>query len=852
MKYNHQKIEKKWQKLWEAVEIYKISDKVNGKKNFYHLAMFPYPSGDLHIGHWYNFAPADVYARFKRMQGFNVMSPIGFDAFGLPAENAAIKRGIHPGSWTKKNIKTMRKQLKSMGTIYDWSREIITCEPEYYKWTQWMFLQLYKKGLAYRDKAIANWCPSCKTVLANEQVVEGKCERCDSEVLQKEIEQWLFKISAYAEDLLKDLDEIDWPPTTKIMQRNWIGKSDGWNIKFQISRLRPSGFGGQEKSKLQIDVFTTRADTLFGCAYLVLAPEHRLIEELKDQILNYKYVKQYIEEIQKKTERERISDLKEKTGVELKGIKAVNPVNNREIPIFAADYVLAHYGTGAVMAVPAHDQRDFDFAKKYDLPIIEVIQSEEIDKTLLKKPSLIMSDGRLEGAYEGDGILFHSGRFDGLQSKIARDKIGGGLAQKNQAQKKIYYRLKDWLISRQRYWGSPIPMVYCQKCGWQPVVEKDLPIILPKIKDFKPTSEGKSPLAKSKNFVETNCPKCKGSAQRETDTMDTFVCSSWYFLRYADPRNEKQFASKDKINSWLPVNMYIGGAEHSVMHLLYSRFFVKALKDLGRVNFQEPFLKLRHQGIILGPDGQKMSKSKGNIVDPDEQVRKYGSDAVRMYLCFMGPYNQGGPWNPNGLVGVYRFLNRVWDLADKKNKTKNEKETGESGKNEQLEIQNKQTEQLLQKTIKKVTEDIDSLRFNTAVSALMILVNHLAANGEKPTEKNLKTLLLLLAPFAPHITEELWLSLAEPSKSDKTFAVKNSIHNQEWPKYEEGLLGEKKYRLIIQINGKIRDKIEVDDGIGEEEAKKLTFGREKVKNWVVGKEIKKIVFIPGKLINIVV
>ena len=821
MKYNPTKFEKKWQGIWEKSRLYKTPDKAKGKQNFYNLVMFPYPSGNLHIGHWYNFAPADVYARYKRMRGFNVMSPIGFDAFGLPAENAAIKRGIHPRVWTHKNIANMRKQLKSMGNSYDWSREIITCEPEYYKWTQWLFLQFYKNGLAYRAKVPANWCPSCKTVLANEQVVDGKCERCDSQVIQKEIEQWLLRISAHAEDLLKDLDGLDWPATTKLMQKNWIGKSAGWQIQFAINNLQ-----------FAIPVFTTRADTLFGCTYLVVAPEHEIISKLSNQITNYKFVEQYIEESRKKTERERISEVKEKTGVELRGIKAINPANGREVPIFAADYVLLHYGTGAIMAVPAHDQRDFEFAKKYNLPIKMVI-CPNYPKTVCPI---------LDRAFEGNGFLVDSDKFTGMSSAGAKERVGEWLEKQGKAEKKVYYRLKDWLVSRQRYWGAPIPMIFCEKCSWQPVEEKDLPVLLPNIKDYLPTGEGKSPLAKSKKFANTKCQKCGSPAQRETDTMDTFICSSWYFLRYADPHNKIKFASPEKLSTWLPVNMYIGGAEHSVMHLLYARFFTKALNKIGHVDFAEPFLRLRHQGIILGSDGQKMSKSRGNVVDPDEQVKKYGADAIRIYLCFMGPYNQGGPWNPSGLVGAYRFLNKVWELfGNSKYKIRNPKQIQNSND------QNSKLEKLLHQTIKKVTEDIENMRFNTAVSALMILVNELQAQGaaHELDHGSLRTLLLLLAPFAPHLAEELWQKCL-------TFHVKHSIHAQKWPEYDSKLIEEEKINLIIQINGKVRDKIEAPAGISEEEAKRLVLGREKVKTWLQGKEIKKTIFVQGKLINFVI
>jgi len=799
--YRPQKIEKKWQKIWEEKQLYKTPEQARGKDNFYHLVMFPYPSGDLHVGHWHNFVGGDVYARFKRMQGKNVLSPVGFDAFGLPAENAAIKRGIHPKTWTQRNIGKMREQLRSIGGVYDWQREIITSDPQYYRWTQWIFLQFYKAGLAYKAKVPCNFCLSCKTVLANEQVIDGQCERCQSQVVQKEIEQWLFKITDYAEDLLKDLDPLDWPETTKMMQKNWIGKSVGWQVQFSLPDFQMS-----------VPVFTTRADTLFGCTYIVLAPEHPVVAKLKSKIKNWRFVQNHIEEAKKKTERDRVSQTREKTGVELRGVKAINPVNNRELPVFIADYVLMHYGTGAVMAVPAHDKRDWEFAKRHNLPVIDVI-----------------SGGKASQVYEGEGALVGSGRFTGIKSEIARERIGEWLSKKGKAERKVYYRLRDWLISRQRYWGVPIPMVFCQKHGWQSVAEKNLPVLLPDIESFLPTGRCDSPLAKSRKFVETACPQCGGPARRETDTMDTFVCSSWYFLRYVDPRNEKKFAAEDKIKAWLPVDIYIGGAEHTVLHLLYARFFTKALKKMGWVDFPEPFLRLRHQGIILGPDGQKMSKSRGNVVDPDEQVKKYGADSVRMYLCFMGPYNQGGPWNPSGIVGIYRFLNRVWDLF----RNIPAKSQGEDLQKEK---------RILHQTIKKVTADIEKLRFNTAISSLMVLVNKLSVNSRQSDPKTLKTLLLLLAPLAPHIAEELWFQLGE----------KNSIHCQKWPQHDPSLAKEDKIQFIVQINGRVRDRFDAASGISREKATELTFERKKVKNWLLGKAVKKVVFVPNKLINIVV
>ncbi|MBI3046347.1 MAG: leucine--tRNA ligase [Candidatus Harrisonbacteria bacterium] len=802
--YNPKKIESKWQKWWEKKRIFQAEDSARGKENFYHLVMFPYPSGDLHIGHWYNFGPADVYARYKRMRGFNVMSPIGFDAFGLPAENAAIKRKIHPQKWTMQNIKAMTKQLKSMGNSYDWSRLIITCLPEYYQWNQWLFLKLYEKGLAYRKKAPANWCPSCKTVLANEQVIEGKCERCDSEVTQKEIEQWLFKITDYAERLLDDLEMLDWPERTKIMQRNWIGRSEGAEIDFPVT-----------DSNLKIKVFTTRADTLPGATYLVLAPEHELLNLLSARILNKNAVNEYIEKAKHKSELERLAETKIKTGVEAKGITAINPYTKKEIPIWISDYVIGGYGTGAIMAVPAHDERDFAFAKEFSLPILPVVVDGKLP------------EGEIKEAYFGDGVMVNSGELDNLPNHIAKDRIielAGG-------KKKINYKLRDWLISRQRYWGAPIPIIYCSLCGTVPVPEKDLPVVLPKIKDFNPEGTGKSPLAKSKKFVNVACPKCGGAAERETDTMDTFVDSSWYFIRYADSQNKESLAEEKKIKAWLPVKIYVGGAEHTVLHLLYSRFFTKFLYDQELVNFKEPFLALRHQGIILGPDGQKMSKSRGNVVDPDDLVEKFGADSVRMHLCFMGEYHHGGPWNPTGILGVHRFLGRVWKLINDQRPTTNDQRQ-----------EDKNLEKLFHQTIKKVGEDIEAFKFNTAVSALMILLNEIEKQKSHLSPAACQIFIKLLAPFAPHLAEELW----------QKFGNETSIHLEKWPEYDEKLVMEEEFELLIQINGKLRDKVVAPKTISQEEAEKLALDRERVQDQLSKKKPKKVIFVPGRLINIVI
>lgn len=800
MNYHPKQAEKKWQRYWEKENVNVTPQK---GKNFYHLTMFPYPSGDLHIGHWYNFAPADVYARKKRMEGYRVFFPVGFDAFGLPAENAAIKRGIHPETWTYENIERMRKQINSMGAIYDWSAEIITCGSDYYKWTQWMFLQMFKAGLAYRKKVPANFCPSCRTVLANEQVVDGKCERCDSEVEQKEIEQWLFNTRKYADELLDSLEGLDWPEKTKTMQRNWIGKSQGAEIEFLVAG-KP------------VPVFTTRADTIFGATYLVLAPEHPLIEEIKAEIKNPGEVEEYIARSKKKLERERVSDAGEKSGVRLEGVSAENPMNKEEVPVFIADYVLAHYGTGAVMAVPAHDLRDYSFAKKYAMPVKRVVLSKK------------------ELPFEGEGKITHSGEFSGMISSKARECITDTLVKKGKAVKKVNYKMRDWLVSRQRYWGSPIPVVYCKKCfkeegregvdytfvngeGRAIVPVEDLPVMLPRVDDFRPSENGRSPLERSVFFREATCPRCGDKAKRETDTLDTFVCSSWYYLRYVDAHNEERFAGKEKIKEWLPVNMYIGGAEHTVLHLLYSRFFTKALRDMKHISFSEPFLKLRHQGMILGPDGVKMSKSKGNVVDPDKEVEKHGADAVRMYLCFMGPYDQGGAWNPGGITGVKRFLERVW-------KIKVEKES------------NPNIEKSLHKTVKKVTEDIESLDFNTAIAAMMSFVNEADEMGEE----QMKTFILLVAPFAPHFAEEVWHRMK----------MKGSVHLQAWPVYDKKAIKEEKETVVVQVNGRVRAKVVLKRGSGQAVAEKEA--KKEVLKWIKDKKIKKVIFIQGKLVNFVI
>ncbi|HOW12733.1 MAG TPA: leucine--tRNA ligase [Candidatus Pacearchaeota archaeon] len=800
-KYNPLKIEKKWQNYWEKNQIFKAKD-FSKKKKFYCLDMFPYPSGEgLHVGHPHGYVATDIISHYKRLSGYNVLHPMGWDAFGLPAENYAIKNGVHPSISTKKNIKRFKEQIKSIGLSYDWSREINTTDPSYYKWTQWIFLLLFKRGLAYEAILPINFCPSCKTGLANEEVIDDKCERCGTKVVKKNLRQWVLKITAYADRLLKDLDGLDWPEKIITMQKNWIGKSEGWQIKFKVLN-----------SNLDIEVFTTRLDTIFGCTYLVLSPEHPLINNLKDKILNYNLVKKYIEEAINKTERERISEVKEKRGIKLEGIKAINPANNKEIDIFIADYVLSYYGTGAVMAVPYHDQRDFDFAKKFDLEFIKVIKPEK--------------ESDIKEAYEGEGVLINSGIFNGMKSFVAREKIGEWLAKKNLAKKTVNYKLRDWIFSRQRYWGEPIPIVHCNKCGIVPLSEKDLPLKLPKIKKYQPSGTGESPLATIEKWVNTKCPKCKGPAKRETNTMPQWAGSCWYFLRYVDPKNNKKIFDYRKGKYFLPVDLYVGGVEHAVLHLLYSRFWIKVLYDEGIVDFKEPFLKLRNQGLILASDGRKMSKSLGNVVNPDEVIKKYGADSFRVYHMFMGPFDQPVTWQTKGIKGVRRFLERVYNASDKVKKVK---------------TKNKELEKLLHLTIKKVEEDIENFRFNTAISSLMVLLNKMEKEKEIDI-KHFSAFLILLSPFAPHLSEELWQKLGN----------KKSIFFYKWPKYNSLYIKEEKTTFIIQVNGKVRDKIEVEYNISEEEAKKIALSQDKIKKWIDNKDIKKIIFVPNKLINFVV
>ncbi len=816
MSYNPQAIEQKWQQRWEDDRLYKAADDDPHPK-WYALSMFPYTSGDLHIGHWYAEAPADVHARFKRMQGYNVLHPMGFDAFGLPAENAAIKRGIHPSTWTMQNIANMRRQLKSIGAIYDWTREVITCLPEYYRWTQWFFLKLYEAGLAYRGKAPVNWCPHCQTVLANEQVVgEGVCERCETPVIRRDLEQWFFGITRYADELMQH-DGLDWPERIKSMQRNWVGKSVGAEIAFALDHP------GVEETEIR--VFTTRPDTTFGVTFMVLAPEHPLVAKLTTPDKRAE-VEDYIARSRRQTEIERLSTEREKDGVFI-GAYVKNHLNGESVPIWIADYVLLSYGTGAVMGVPAHDERDFAFAQKYNLPIRVVVappgwQGEE-----------------LEQAYVEPGTMVNSGQFDGLTSKQGARAITDFLEKKGQGKPAVSYKLRDWLISRQRYWGAPIPMIYCPDCGIVPVPEKDLPVLLPEDAEFKPT--GESPLKYNEGFVNTTCPRCGGPAQRETDTMDTFMCSSWYFFRYTSPHCDTAAFDTEKARHWLPVDLYTGGAEHAVMHLFYARFFTKAMRDMGLIDFGEPFIRLFNQGVII-VERQKMSKSKGNVITPDEYVSELGADAVRAYLMFVGPWEQGGEWNDSGISGISRWLNRIWNLVTGGYEQKTPEQVPDT------EQAQRALSRVTHQTIRKVTEDLEKLRFNTMIAALMEFSNYLTkvrdigAVAVSDWNESIRTLMLLLAPTAPHLAEELWQQTGHDY----------SIHNQQWPVWDAELASDEEITLVVQVNGKLRDRIIVPASTTEVEAIQIAAESTRVKPYLEGKEALKKIYVPGTLVNIVV
>ncbi|WZL71562.1 leucine--tRNA ligase [Clostridiaceae bacterium 35-E11] len=819
-KYDFSMIEKKWQETWEQNKIFKTDE--DDREKYYVLEMFPYPSGKLHMGHVRNYSIGDVVARFKKMKGYNVLHPMGWDSFGLPAENAAIKHGIHPNEWTWENIEEMRNQLKQLGISYDWDREVATSHPDYYKWTQWIFLQLYKNGLAYKKKYPVNWCPSCETVLANEQVVGGHCERCDSLVGKKDLEQWYFKITNYADKLLEDIEQLKgWPDKVKIMQKNWIGKSVGAEVTFEI-----------ENCEKKLDVFTTRPDTLYGVTYMVLAPEHPYVTQLISGTEYETTVQAFIDKLQYLSEIERTATSVEKEGIFI-GKYAVNPLNGKKIPIYIANYVLMDYGTGAIMAVPAHDERDFEFAKKYNIEIIPVIKPED--------DSVDMST--LQAAYTNKGIMINSERFNGLNSDQALLEITDYLEKAGLGKKTINFRLRDWLISRQRYWGTPIPIVYCDQCGVVPVKEQDLPVSLPT--DVVFSGKGQSPLTTSKEFMNTVCPQCGGHATRETDTMDTFVDSSWYFLRYTDPKNTQEVFNKDKARYWMDVDQYIGGVEHAILHLLYARFFTKVLYELGYSPVTEPFQNLLTQGMVL-KDGTKMSKSKGNVVSPGEIIEKYGADTARLFILFAAPPDRDLEWSDAGVEGCYRFLNRVWRLIDElKDIIKEVEEQTVTTK------EDKDLKYMIHTTIKRVTEDIEGrFNFNTAISGIMELVNEIykykdleeKCYNRALLKEALETLIILLAPFAPHITEELWNMIGQ----------QKSVHNHTWPTFENSAMVKEEVEIVIQINGKVRDKIEVSTSLTKEELQKEALQNPKIVSFIEGKQIVKTIVVPKKLVNIVV
>ena len=815
LRFNPVEIDRKWQERWAKDDLYRVIDD-DPRPKWYDLTMYPYPSGDLHIGHWYAMAPADCHARFRRMQGYNVLHPIGFDAFGLPAENAAISRGIHPYNWTMENIETMRGQLRSIGAIYDWDREVICCLPEYYRWNQWLFLKFYEQGLAYRAKAPVVWCPSCQTVLANEQVVNGGCDRCGAAITRRDLEQWFLKITDYAEELLDFSSLLDWPEKILTMQRNWVGRSEGVEVSFDISHCNIE--------TKEIRTFTTRIDTIFGVTFLVLAPEHPLVSDLTTDGQR-SVVAAYANQARQTSEIDRLSTDKEKTGVPL-GSYAVNRLNGERIPIFIADYVLTTYGTGAVMGVPAHDERDFAFARKYGLPIRTVIASIDWDGS---EPA---------EAYLGEGFMTSSGKYEGMTDQEGIAAIADDIEKNGWGHRAISYRLRDWLISRQRYWGTPIPMIYCGGCGIVPVPESALPVLLPEDAEFKPT--GESPLAENEEFRNVTCPRCSGPARRETDTMDTFFDSSWYLLRYVSPKYADGPFDPQLLREWLPVDQYTGGAEHAVLHLLYSRFFVKAMRDTGLVDFDEPFLRLFNQGIILGSDHEKMSKSRGNVVNPDDVVSVMGADAVRCFLMFIGPWDQGGPWSDVGSNGVARWLNRVWGLVERNSQDLDSARTDPQAVRDTIRI--------LHQTVRKCYNDLDRFKFNTAIAALMELVNHLSrvwaeASIDPDTWREcVEKFLLMLAPIAPHVSEEMWELTGHPY----------SIHQQVFPTWDDALAAEETITLVVQVNGKVRDRIEVPANIDEPTAQELALASSKVQPYTEGKVINKAIYVPGRLVNVVV
>jgi len=828
MKYDPRIIEDKWQKIWEEKKSFAAKPD-RSKQKYYILEMFPYPSGKIHMGHVRNYVIGDVIARYKWRKGYNVLHPMGWDAFGLPAENAAIKNKVHPAKWTEENINYMRNQLKSLGLSYDWDREICTCREDYYKWCQWFFLKFYEMGLAYQKESLVNWCPSCGTVLANEQVEDGRCWRCETMVTQKEMKQWFLKITHYAEELLSELDNLkEWPERVLIMQRNWIGKSCGAEITFPVHEM-----------DLSIRVFTTRQDTIYGATFMSIAPENPIVRELIRGTEYEKTVTEFVERIKRENKIARTDKTREKEGI-FTGRYCINPMAGWKMPIFVANFVLMEYGTGAVMAVPAHDERDFEFAKKYNLPI----------KVVIQPPGETLDANSLQSAYTGEGILVNSKEFSGIKSTEAMDLLTSYFEQKGIGKRAVNYRLKDWGISRQRYWGAPIPIIYCDWCGIVPVPEKDLPVLLPMNLQFD--NIGDSPLKNSAEFLRTICPKCKNKARRETDTMDTFVDSSWYFSRFCTPNSEALPLEKEELNYWMPVDQYIGGIEHAILHLLYARFFTKVTRDLGFLNTGEPFVNLLTQGMVI-KDGAKMSKSKGNVVDPDDLIKKYGADTVRLFCLFASPPEKDLDWSDEGVEGAYRFLGRVWRLVEEDRKNLSLCGNGTMPEPKNLSAKAQELLKICHKTIKKVTVDIeDRSHFNTAIAAIMELVNSLYLIERKELENDkglrrtylfaIENLLLLLSPFAPHICEELWQRLGMPG----------TVFEQAWPEYDEEMLIEKQMTIVIQINGKVRGKILASVSASEEEIKQAAINNERVKEIIKNRKIIKSILVPKRLINLVV
>ena len=798
--YDPSAIEKKWQAIWDETGAFRAEDDFT-KPKFYPLIEFPYPSGaGLHVGHPRSNTAMDIVARMRRMQGYNVLFPIGWDAFGLPTENFAIKMHEQPAKITKRNIDRFRSQLKMLGFSFDYSREVDTTDPSYYKWTQWIFLKLYKAGLAYKSEMPINWCTSCKCGLANEEVVNGVCERCGSEVVRKVKSQWMLRITDYAQKLLDGLDDLDFIERVKTQQRNWIGRSEGAEVDFKLANGRGT-----------VRVYTTRPDTLFGATYMVLSPEHKLVDELKDAITNWDAVREYREAAARKSDFERTELNKDKTGVALEGIKAINPLTGTEIPVWISDYVLSSYGTGAIMAVPAHDERDWAFAKKFGLPIIEVVAGGNVQEAAFTDIET--------------GTMVNSGFLNGLSVAEAKKKVIEHIEQNHLGEHKVNFKLRDWVFSRQRYWGEPIPMIYCEKCGWVPVPEDQLPVTLPEVEHYEPTDTGESPLSVIDEWVNTTCPHCGGAARRETDTMPQWAGSSWYFLRYIDPHNDKQLADPEKLKYWLPVDWYNGGMEHTTLHLLYSRFWHRFLYDIGVVPTKEPYAKRTSHGMVLGEDGEKMSKSRGNVINPDEIVDKMGADAFRLYEMFMGAFDQAIPWSTDGAYGCRRFLDRVWRLQDMLT------EGGES----------KDMRQILHQTIKKVTEDYERMKFNTAIAQMMTLVNAFFQKGQITTEE-LKVLLKLLNPVAPHITEEMWESCGFGAP----------LHHQSWPKYDEGALVADEVEIAVQIKGKLRGRMMVPTALGKDDAEAFFKDNSAFRAIVGDGDIKKLIFVPGRLVNVII